>query len=376
MATRKALVVIDGLLQELPASDSLTGAIPAGGTTGQKLVKNSGADYDGRWADDSATQWGDIGGTLASQTDLVAELDLKADLTALAQVATSGAYGDLSGAPTHLSDFTEDTLHRVVTDDEKTAWNAKQAALVSGTNIKTINSSSILGSGDLVVSGGVDPATKYVIFDHFLNSSNNRDLSQQTGSGGTVSLGTTGYDSKNGILLLSTGVTLSAGCRAGIATGLTTIHLAVTGTKRAMFSMAMNGSVAFDGTLTGTIKCGFTDGFGAELGVDEVIFRQQNAGNMFAVTRSNSTETTTDLGFRMAQDVFKTYDIRVNSDATSVTFYVDGVSVATHTTNIPSGTGRYLGFGANCFRAAATATAVLIAVDWAYMELNYPALWS
>jgi hypothetical protein len=36
----------------------------------------------------------------------------------------------------------------------QTALNAKQATLVSGTNIKTINGSSVLGSGDLVVSGG------------------------------------------------------------------------------------------------------------------------------------------------------------------------------------------------------------------------------
>jgi len=34
-------------------------------------------------------------------------------------------------------------------------FNGKQAALVSATNIKTINGSSILGSGDLVVSGTV-----------------------------------------------------------------------------------------------------------------------------------------------------------------------------------------------------------------------------
>lgn len=36
-------------------------------------------------------------------------------------------------------------------------FNNKQAELVSGTNIKTINGSSVLGSGDLVISGG-DPA--------------------------------------------------------------------------------------------------------------------------------------------------------------------------------------------------------------------------
>jgi hypothetical protein len=34
---------------------------------------------------------------------------------------------------------------------------AKQASLVSGTNIKTINGSSLLGSGNLVISGGGSP---------------------------------------------------------------------------------------------------------------------------------------------------------------------------------------------------------------------------
>lgn len=48
---------------------------------------------------------------------------------------------------------TEDSTHRFATDAEKTAWNAKQDALVSATNIKTINGSTILGSGDLTVSG-------------------------------------------------------------------------------------------------------------------------------------------------------------------------------------------------------------------------------
>ena len=36
----------------------------------------------------------------------------------------------------------------------QTALDSKQATLVSGTNIKTVNGSSLLGSGDLVVSGG------------------------------------------------------------------------------------------------------------------------------------------------------------------------------------------------------------------------------
>ena len=39
------------------------------------------------------------------------------------------------------------------TGGNSTSWNAKQDALVSGTNIKTINGSSVLGSGDLTISG-------------------------------------------------------------------------------------------------------------------------------------------------------------------------------------------------------------------------------
>jgi len=49
----------------------------------------------------SAT-WGSIAGTLSSQTDLQNALDLKADISSLAAVAFSGAYADLTGAPSSL----------------------------------------------------------------------------------------------------------------------------------------------------------------------------------------------------------------------------------------------------------------------------------
>lgn len=48
--------------------------------------------------------------------------------TTLATVATSGSYNDLSNKPTiptALSDLTDDSTHRVVTDTEKTAWGGK-----------------------------------------------------------------------------------------------------------------------------------------------------------------------------------------------------------------------------------------------------------
>ena len=51
------------------------------------------------------------------------------------------------------ADYVNDTstTNKFVTSSDKTTWNAKQDALVSGTNIKTINSASILGSGNLTL---------------------------------------------------------------------------------------------------------------------------------------------------------------------------------------------------------------------------------
>lgn len=62
-----------------------------------------------------------------SQTNATADDYIKNKPT-LASVATSGSYNDLNDKPSipdELSDLTEDTTHRTVTDAEKTAWNSK-----------------------------------------------------------------------------------------------------------------------------------------------------------------------------------------------------------------------------------------------------------
>lgn len=47
----------------------------------------------------ATTSWGAITGTLSNQTDLQSALNGKVNSSALASVATSGAYSDLSGKP-------------------------------------------------------------------------------------------------------------------------------------------------------------------------------------------------------------------------------------------------------------------------------------
>lgn len=46
------------------------------------------------------------------------------------------------------------TTNKFTNATEKQTWNSKQDALVSGTNIKTINNESILGSGNINIQGG------------------------------------------------------------------------------------------------------------------------------------------------------------------------------------------------------------------------------
>lgn len=60
-----------------------------------------------------------------------------------------------------------------------------------------------------------------------------------------------------------------------------------------------------------------------------------NGGKYFAVTRAASTSTETDTGVA-ADNQYHVFEIRFNTDLSTVTFFIDGVQVASHTTNIPT----------------------------------------
>lgn len=70
--------------------------------------------------------------------------------------------------------FTASAAHGIQATDI-TAWNGKQDALVSGTNIKTINNESILGSGNISIGGG-GTATDVKINGTSITISNEADI--------------------------------------------------------------------------------------------------------------------------------------------------------------------------------------------------------
>jgi len=93
-------------------------------------------------------RWGRISGLLSNQTDLQAALDAK-----LSASGNGSALTGLTKTQVGLAnvDNTSDASKPISTATQ-TALNAKQATLVSATNVKTINGSSILGAGDLAVN--------------------------------------------------------------------------------------------------------------------------------------------------------------------------------------------------------------------------------
>lgn len=66
--------------------------LPSGGTTGQKLVKASGASYDVSWADDSAGGWGSL--------DFYANLVMNSDENGSTKTTSNGGLSWVANSPT------------------------------------------------------------------------------------------------------------------------------------------------------------------------------------------------------------------------------------------------------------------------------------
>ena len=162
--------------------------------TNIKTINSNSILGSGNISISSAVAWGGITGTLSTQTDLQTALDNKVDentaiVGATKTKITYDAKGLVTaGADATTADIADSTNKRYVTDANLTvigntsgtntgdnATNSqysglatsKQDTLVSGTNIKTINSTTLLGSGDIttgtVTSVGVSMPSAFSV---------------------------------------------------------------------------------------------------------------------------------------------------------------------------------------------------------------------
>lgn len=118
---------------------------------------------------------------------------------------TSGSDFNIASSGTaHTFNFPDgSSSHRgLITSADWSTFNAKQPLLVSGTNLKTINGNSLLGSGDLPIAGGGGPAITTPFLGYIFKANTFADLSSFTQAGSTfaassgkivVTNGTAGY---------------------------------------------------------------------------------------------------------------------------------------------------------------------------------------
>lgn len=118
------------------------------------------------------------------------------------------------------------------------------------------------------------------------------------------------------------------------------------------------------------IYFGFMDSFAGTAPVDGAYFHydRNTSVNWLRGTASNSTATETDSGTAVGTGWTK-LKIVVNTAATSVEFFINGVSVGSNTTNIPTGAGRETGYGFFIFKSAGT-TARTFSVDYLKFDLT------
>ena len=209
------------------------------------------------------------------------------------------------------------------------------------------------GSGGVKPSRSFDPSTTAVLFTEACTTSWNDFNAFQTGSGaGTVASHTA--DPRVGIALSDTGTTAKG--RAGLATATLFNHQA--GTSELYYETALYLDDLSYSTNTFYIHAGFFDSLTA-VGTNAIRFEYTDAVGTGAqwdcVTRSASTETRTSVGSNVVLQQWYKLAILVNAAGTSVEFYIDGLLVATHTTNIPTGTGKRMGSGYNMKKTVGTA---------------------
>lgn len=198
-----------------------------------------------------------------------------------------------------------------------TTFNGKQATLVSGTNIKTINSTSLLGSGDITISGG-----------GITNSAANTELMQSDGtnavsskifatSAGNITLGDGTTTGPYSISAASTSALVLNGI-SSVTLGSDNINLG-TSTSSTVAVVARGGTnvnLTFSSKGTGNIRFPQFAGNGAGfMAID-------NSGNS---SWSNTLPSATTATTQTAGD---------NSTKVATTAYVDGLTLpaadATH----------------------------------------------
>lgn len=185
-----------------------------------------------------------------------------------------------------------------------------------------------------------------------LNNQNSANFSS------IVDFGVDGTEKAFGVHSLDTGVNTAGGIRYYRGS----YRFGFGATVKLRFRAAV--SAVSDATDTYTTIIGYTSAYNTFATTPDGIYfkytHSANAGKYQCVTRASGVETSTDSGLTPST-AYDILEIRINSDATSIGFYVNSVLVQTHTLNIPSNTSLYM--QAFILKSAGTTSRSLY-LDW------------
>lgn len=125
-----------------PGADGV--GVPAGGTTGQALVKATDTDYDTEWTSINSATWGNISGTITDQTDLTTYVDNEVAALVDASPATLDTLNELAAALGDDPNFATTVTTSIGTKATGAASSTDNAvARFDGTTGKIIQNSTV-----------------------------------------------------------------------------------------------------------------------------------------------------------------------------------------------------------------------------------------
>ena len=264
------------------------------------------------------------------------------------------------------------------------ALSTKQDTLVSGTNIKSINGNSILGSGNELIFNYDRAKYGFEAFTDF--------NSPVTANNAIDSNYTVFFSGATAAIAMSVLPSIRATNQQGFiqpATGSTsTGYAGVYGTTSGNNFMSLGGgpvsfatSVFVPALSTSLERYRITLGFGTSaINASDptgILFTYDEGGiqngtsgspNWQCITAVSSVRTLTVTSVAVSTTAWQKFSIEINAASTSVEFYIDNVLVATHTTNIPTGISQLVTPKIQVAKAIGTSTRTFFADYFGYKQ--------
>lgn len=186
----------------------------------------------------------------------------------------------------------------------------------------------------------------------------------------SVGTTTTGVGEQDAPGILTCSTAAGATARAGLITNTSTaIRL---GANETVVELRVRIPTLSDGTQTFTVRGGLMSDIGGDApnGVYWRYTHGTNSGNWQGVARTNSVETVTNFSTAPVTTGWQRLTIVVNAAGSSAQFFINGTSVGTVASNIPTAASRETAVGFSIIKTVGT-TARTLLVDYVYFAMRF-----